>query len=334
MRPKCKWHLASLVLAATIAATASAQYRQVGVLGTPVPPEVEKMTRKALDYLRRTQGEDGSWQPGRNGEQPGVVGLCVLAMLACGEDPISGPYSTSVKRGLEFIVKSAHQDNGYIGNSMYNHGFATLALAEAYGVVPDDRIGPALEKAVGLLLTSQKLNPTGAWRYSPESQDADTTVSGACLVALYAARNAGVAVPEEAIEKALDFYRSCQDVNGGFGYSSAAGPNAPRTAIGTLVLALEPEYDKQMLRDAAHATVGFGYDISQYPFYYLYYAAQAFFRIDPDEWQKWNKTNIAALQASQEENGSWSGQQGETFSTAAAVLSLALNYRFLPIYER
>jgi len=34
-------------------------------------------------------------------------------------------------------------------------------------------------------------NTFGAWRYSPESKDADTTVSGAQMVALFAARNAG-----------------------------------------------------------------------------------------------------------------------------------------------
>ena len=68
---------------------------------------------------------------------------------------------------------------------MYNHGFATLALAESYGAVNDDRLGPALQKAVRLILTSQEANPTKAWRYSPDARDADTTVSGAQMVALH-----------------------------------------------------------------------------------------------------------------------------------------------------
>ena len=70
---------------------------------------------------------------------------------------------------------------------MYNHGFAALALAEAYGQVRDPRLGPALQKSTELILNAQKRSRAGAWRYSPESTDGDTTVSGANLVALFAA---------------------------------------------------------------------------------------------------------------------------------------------------
>ena len=66
--------------------------------------------------------------------------------------------------------------------------------------------GPALEQAVKLIINSQSRNPFGAWRYSPEATDADTTVSGAQMVALFAARNAGIAVSEDAIQKGLKFF--------------------------------------------------------------------------------------------------------------------------------
>ncbi len=79
---------------------------------------------------------------------------------------------------------------------MYNHGFSTLALAEAYGAVDDPRLGPALQKAVRLIVSAQEANSLHAWRYSPDAKDADTTVSGAQMVALFAARNAGIPVPE------------------------------------------------------------------------------------------------------------------------------------------
>jgi len=38
--------------------------------------------------------------------------------------------------------------------------------------------------------------------------------------------------------------------------------------------------------------------------------------------------------ATQNKDGSWDGSFGNSFGTAASLLSLALNYRFLPIYER
>src|SRR5262249_36916106 len=150
-------------------------------------------------------------------------------------------YSQAIQRGLDFILKKMNKQTGYIGNSMYNHGFATLALAESYGMVGDPRLGPALEQAVRLIVNTQSKNPFGAWRYSPESTDADTTVSGAQLVSLFAARNAGIAVPEEAIQKGLKFFLSCQTPEGGFGYTSATAPNGARSAIGCLVLALAKE---------------------------------------------------------------------------------------------
>ena len=216
---------------------------------------------------------------------------------------------------------------------MYNHGFATLALAEAYGAVEDDRLGPALEKAIALIINAQKKNPRGGWRYSPESTDADTTVSGAQMVALFAARNAGLAVPESAIQTGLRYFKSCQTPEGGFGYTSNRGPNAARSAIGTLVFALAKEKDSPTFRKS------FGYlrkapETSSYRQYYLYYGAQAFFHASPVEWTKWNRKNIATLKQNQNADGSWSGQFGTTFGTAASLLSLALNYRFLPIYER
>ena len=68
--------------------------------------------------------------------------------------------------------------------------------------------------------------------------------------------------------------------------------------------------------------------------YYLYYAAQAYFHSSPAAWRKWNAANIASLSATQNKNGSWDGPFGTTFATSASLLSLALNYRFLPIYER
>ena len=61
---------------------------------------------------------------------------------------------------------------------------------------------------------------------------------------------------------------------------------------------------------------------------------QALFQSDIEQWKKWNKVNIKALSSRQAPNGYMSGSHGVVFSTSTALLSLALNYRFLPIYER
>jgi hypothetical protein len=293
---------------------------------------VDAMYVKGLRYLAKQQSEDGMWAD-TYGRQPGVLGLCIVAMLAHGDDPNVGPYALPIKRALNALLKLQNPETGYMGNSMYNHGFGTLALAEAYGAVDDARLGPALQRAINLIVASQARNPLGGWRYSPDSSDADTTVSGAQMVAMFAARNAGLAVPEEAIQRGLKYFTSCRTPEGGYGYTSASGPNAARCAIGVLVLALAKQKDSAEFKSAWQYLQNAGSE-SHYQQYYLYYAAQAYFHASPDGWRKWNAANIKTLAATQSQDGSWEGSFGASFGTAASLLSLALNYRFLPIYER
>lgn len=297
------------------------------------PKEVERIYTRGLQHLVRNQTPEGNWKDLPYGAEPAVVGFSVLAMLAHGDDPNFGPYSQPIRRGLEFILKQVNPKTGYIGKTMYNHGFATLALAEAYGMVDDARLGPALKKAVELIVTSQANNPLGAWRYAPESNDADTTVTGCQMVALFAARNAGVAVPQEAIEKGLKFFARMQTPEGGYGYLSPTGPNAARAAIGCLVFSLAKEKNNKSFQAAFEFLKKTPPDAG-YAQYFLYYGSQAFFQGSPQAWQAWNKKNIALLKTSQSAEGNWDGQFGSTFATSASLLSLALNYRFLPIYER
>ncbi len=299
------------------------------------PPDLDQIYGRGLAYLCQIQKENGNFE-GHYGDQPGVIGLCIVAMLASGEDPNTGKYSANVKKGLNSIFEKTNKNNGYIGNSMYNHSFATLALAEVYGAVDDSRIGPALNTAVKLILSAQEKNPKGAWRYSPESKDADTTVSGAAAVALFAASNAGIAVPEASISKALSFFEACRGDDGGFGYDKKESSNYQRGAIGALLFLLASRRDSPIRAGASE------YlrknppknDKDKYYYYGQYYAAQAFFQEGAEAWNSWNEANVSRMRRSQEENGSWNGQLGPAFSTAAALLSMALNYRYLPIYER
>ncbi len=300
--------------------------------GDPVPAEVDRMYTSGLAFLLRSQTPAGNW-PGQYGDQPAVVGLAVLAMLAQGDDPNTGNCARAIRRGLEYIFANTDNETGYIGTSMYNHAFATLALAEAYGSVDDRRLGPVLQKAVALILAAQDNNPQGAWRYRPDSHDADTTVSGAQMVALYAARNAGLTVPDRALQSGLDFFARCQHVSGAFGYMTPETGRRPTSAIGALVLALARRQDS--CRAAVQALEKMGFDESLYAYYYLYYASQAFFHDPAGSWKKWNAENIRRLAARQNSDGSWSDSGGGTaLPTAGALLSLALNYRYLPIYER
>lgn len=302
-------------------------------IGQEIPSELEGVYRSGLTFLASTQNANGAWSE-NYGSQPGVVGLAMLAFLASGEDPNYGPYKEVLRRGAEFIVSQQDSDTGYIGNSMYNHGFAALALAELYGHLHEPDVGVPLRKAIDLILTSQEQNPHGGWRYRPTSQDADTTVSGAQMVALAAARNAGLHVPEEAFEKGLDYYKRSMAGDGGIAYTTRGGGNATRTAIASLAFSLYDDYRSEeskkifrYLRSEKDAS-------SSYTYYHFYYMAQALFQGDMQEWRPWNRKTIRLFEATQQRNGSWNGSRGPTFSTASALLAMALNYRLMPIYER
>jgi hypothetical protein len=300
----------------------------------PVPAQVDTMYERGLAYLAKTQNQSGSWDDSMGGE-PGVVGLAVVAFLAHGEDPNHGPYAQHIAKGLDYLLSQQNAGNGYIGNSMYNHGFATLALAEAYGTVDNPKLAPALKKAVDLILSAQKRNRSEAWRYTPDSSDADTTVSGCQIVALFAARNAGLPVPDEALKKGLAYLARCRGGDGGYGYTSAGGPKPTLTAIGVLCLALAKQKDgKGFQASVDYLGKQLSYRDRHYPYYFEYYMSQALFHADPDIWNDWNSRNIRYLSAIQARDGSWPGNKGESFNTASALLSLALNYRFLPIYEK
>ena len=322
---------AALAVLAGAAAGRAQDYRVYQ--GTDIPPEIETMYLRGLQHLVRSQSADGSWERASQGPQ-GIAALAALAMLAHGDDPNDGPYAGAIRKALGFLMRSQNERTGYIGTSMYNHGFATLALAESYGAVDDPKIGPALQRAVNLILSSQQRNRFSAWRYSPDASDADTTVSGAQFVALIAARNAGLAVPDEALQRALLFYRYCQCADGGIGYTGPDGGNGPRSAIGVLCYALARQKDSPVFRNALRF-LGANMSGEGYVYYFMYYNAQALFQSDMRLWQPWNRAHARALRESQASDGRWSDESlGDTFATSAALLSLALNYRFLPIYER
>jgi hypothetical protein len=68
-----------------------------------------------------------------------------------------------------------------------------------------------------------------------------------------------------------------------------------------------------------------------YAEYFRYYMAQALFQVDYEAWQKWNGAKVRELHELQRDDGSINGN---AYSTGMSLLGLALNYRFLPIYER
>jgi hypothetical protein len=362
---KTIWLIASMILVAVSAGAARAEGPLVKY-GDPVPRDVRDIYDAGLRYLLKTQDESGGWKDGQAG--PGVTGMAMMVLLASGEDPNYGTYRVPIRKALRSMINVQDAGTGFLGGengpSMYQHGFAMLALAEAYGVV-DDRdlwteagdqegkaagrpIGKALELAVRRAVTSGKQNPFGGWRYGPEAKDADTSVSGAVLMGLLAARNAGLEVPDETIDRAIKYFVSMTSGNGQLGYSGAAGGGSDAvTSIGVLVYSIARRQELSQYQAAAKYLVarsrggeqpqGMG---GHYPGYTDYYQAQALFQADVAAWEKWNAGLVKTLKAMQAKDGSLSGGRGGmgmgggTVTTSLYLLSLAVNFKFLPVYER
>jgi hypothetical protein len=341
-----------LTLVAVLGASAKRALAQVpsARFGEVVPRDVREMYERGMQYLAKTQSEQGDWAAYGGEQGPGVTGMALMVFLACGEDPNFGPYSNNVRKALRSIITSQDASTGIMGMSMYHHGFAMLALAESYGVVdernlwPDNKgprtIGQALELAVRAALTSQKKNQMGAWRYSPDQSDADTSVSGAVLVGLLAARNAGIEVPDESIDKAIAFYTSMTSSGGEVAYAGGMGggfgESLARSSIATLVYAVARRKDlKQYKATLDYIKQRIEQQSPQGWYEYArYYQAQALFQGDLAAWEKWNKLLVRQLKSVQQADGSFQGQLGACVGTSLNLLALALNFRFLPIYER
>ena len=202
-----------------------------------ITPPTDKAIRRGLAWLASRQHEDGSLGIGRyyRGDAA-VVGLTGMAMISRRKFAQTRPVRCSgracsrlhpgQRTGERLHLRPGYESEG----PMYGHGFATLFLAECLGSSSRPEVREKLTKAVKLLVNTQ--NAQGSWRYKPERIEGDLSVTIAEVIALRAARNAGVHVPKETIERSVDFIKKCQNPDGGFVYRlSERGPSQfPRSA--------------------------------------------------------------------------------------------------------
>ncbi len=206
--------------ALVLALGASGPARGDGGLGALITPEAREAIERGTRFLLRTQNADGSWtsdagkkinetyRPFEGGVRVphvGVTALASLALLAGGHLPGRGPKGEALDRAVDFLLAQV-QPSGYVSahhTRMYSHAFATLALAEVYGVSRREDVRKKLQKAVELTVKAQ--NATGGWRYVPLTNDSDLSVTVCQVVALRAARNVGMKVPQATIDRALRY---------------------------------------------------------------------------------------------------------------------------------
>lgn len=316
-----------------------------------ITKEIQDGIDRGLEYLSRTQANDGSWRnAGGYGSYPAAMtGLAGMAILASGSTPTRGRHWREVRQSRDFLLKQSDPATGVIcvpaeeGRSMYGHGFATLYLASVYGMEEDEhaqqRLHTVLTKAVQLIARSQ--SAAGGWLYTPDSNGDEGSVTITQVQALRACRMAGIVVDKKTIDRAVDYIKKCQNPDGGICYSmSSRGASRPAiSAAGVAVLYNAGFYDDQPFVDKAMKYVMKHIrptsDTSGHHYYTQLYFAQALYQRGGEDWDDYLEKFSAWLLRQQRKDGSWQGDGvGTVYGTAVALIVLQLPYSLVPIYQR
>ncbi len=311
----------------------------------------EPAVLRALEWLKKNQGPDGSWGPNK----PAMTGLALLTFLAHGETTASEAYGATVEKAIRFLLAQQQPGGSFCKLDQpgsYAHGIATYAISEAYGMTRIPSLKPVMEAAVQVILDGQQAG--GGWDYGfSKTARRDTSVGGWQVQALKAALIAGAENPglRDALDKAVHDVKSAFDTESGRFYYTDKGSHKTDSITGVAVLSLQLA-GHGTSREARAGLQAIGSASCQWekppawPMYAWYYITQARFHHGGAGWTRWNQQFARAYVKSQNEDGSWTspgpkagGSQGaEThlgpvYSTTLAALTLQVYYRFLPTYK-
>ncbi|MEO1995358.1 MAG: biopolymer transporter ExbD [Planctomycetaceae bacterium] len=211
--------------------------------------QLAQLRTPAVNFLRNTQGDDGSWT---SPTAPGISALVTYSLLRSGltaEDP-------TVKRSLQYLQSFVKPDGGiYYAKSNHRNYETCIALLVFGAAASDDRYAALIANGKKFLrglqwdsgegLESSDTGFGGAGYGSHERPDLSNT-----QFLVEALRSAGVPEDDPAMQNALLFISRCQNLespknttpfsakvnDGGFYYTPAAGgtSQAGKTANGGL----------------------------------------------------------------------------------------------------
>ena len=315
-----------------------------------ISPETEKRVRRGLEFLAKRQNDDGSWSS-QYGKNVGEVSLALMAFMSMGNLPGEGEYGSTVAKGVNWIMAQA-QNNGiiqYTGQKqqapvMYGHALATLMLSEAWGQTRRPDIGQVLRKAVDLIVRVQ--GRRGGWNYESKPEDGDTSVSVMQILALKSAQEAGIYVDKKVIDMAVKLITSRYDAKThGYGYMGSQfniGHSGSSAAGATIMLVCaDKENEKwEAIKDKyAIQPVKFHIDILSgkkdtkglgWAPYFWYYSGVSSYAAGEQLFKECMQALDGPAAKRQQRDGGW----GSVWETSFAILSQAMPYRYLPIYQR
>jgi hypothetical protein len=347
-------------------------------------PATESAVEAALQWLARHQEADGCWTPSKwesrveGGDvrvRVGTTGLALLAFLGAGYTDKSGKFADNVRRAQNWLISQQKPnggifekgDNGYHTSEGYNHAVAALALAEAYGMTRDARIGEAAQKAVDYSVNVHQ-EPYSGWRYNAK-KGADLSVTGWFVMQLKSAKIAGLKVDSAGFQGAQAYLGRVSTPDGRAGYTDRnAKPAMTAVAMVCRQFMGTPNTDPLLDGGSAyivkylpawkgdgggnwHAVESEARNHEGTTFYYWYYGTLAMFQQGGDAWNRWNAALKPVLIDNQckggpldgsaaDKDGSWDPigtidvMGGRAYTTAVGALCLEVYYRYLPMYTK
>jgi hypothetical protein len=315
-----------------------------------VDEKTEAVIKGALKWMASKQLPNGAW--GSSGDEQrhpvAITGYVLMGFMAAGQLPGEGEFGKNVSAGTQYLLDQIGPEglfaNRNSGQYMYGHGIASIALAEIYGQTRNPTMKPKLEKIIRLIIASQ--NREGGWRYRPVPSDADISVTVLQVVALRAAKNGGLDVPQPTIDRAVAYVKACQHApSGGFAYQPGRDPGFARTAAAIYSLQVCGLYDDAMVRKGSAYLLNNYQRNDQWFTYGNFYAAPAQYMIGGDTWAKWYSQlkDVLMKNLSPAPGGFfyWEpkldagyGGVGPVYCTAVYTMILAMPYHYLPLYQR
>ena len=303
--------------------------------------------KNGLDWVAKQQSRSGGW-PDKS-YPVAITALAGTALICSGSTTTQGPYAKQIRLAVDYLLAKA-RSNGLFGDPKrdnrytYGHGFSMLFLSQVLGEEEDvDRrmeLIEALKKAITFSVSAQ--TKAGGWGYvsskSSSFDEGSTTITQ--VQGLRGCRNAGLAVPKEAIEKAKKYIYDCQNSDGGISYSfKSKGSSRPAiTAAALAALYNAGAYKSEKIppmweycKSRLHKLNASGH----WQYTYLYYS-QVVYRRGASEWGPYRDKIYKRLVGEQKASGEWRGgtSVGTVYTTAVNLIILQLDNGYLPIYQR